>query len=84
MEVAHTQVKMSDTDIEQVRLNEDGVLRRCEHCGCVTESWRDPVGDRQYRRIGAYDSCASPNRFTIAQSVADEYHCLLSRTRLVD
>lgn len=76
IEVAPIQIRMTSTDIEHVHLNEDSVLRRCEHCGCVTESWRDAQGERRYRRIGEYDSCASPNRFSIDQSILDEYTCM--------
>ena len=58
---------MSETDIRQVRLNQGGTLYRCDHCGCVTESYRDNDYDRQYRKIGEYDNSASPNRFHYSQ-----------------
>jgi hypothetical protein len=77
---------MTETDIRQVRLNEGGTRYRCDHCGCVTESYRDKDTDknpeRQYRKIGEYDSISSPNRFTIREAVLDEYLCLVKNGRL--
>jgi hypothetical protein len=73
---------MTDTDIRQVRLNEGGTLYRCDNCGCVTESYRDKFHERQYRKIGEYDSTASPSMFTINQSVLEEYLCLVKNGRL--
>jgi uncharacterized Zn finger protein len=81
VEVTPEQV-MTETDIRQVRLNEDGTLRRCENCGCVTESYRDKYKDRRYRKIGEYDNSASPNTFTISPKVLEEYLCLVKNRRL--
>lgn len=82
MQVTTAKVGMSAIDIRQALLNEGGILHRCGHCGCVSETYRDSYGDRQRRKIGEYDSCASPNRFTISQSVLDEYMCLKQNGRL--
>jgi hypothetical protein len=82
VEVIPEQIKMTETDIRHVRLNHGGTLHRCEHCGCVTESYRDKNHERQYRRIGEYDNSASPNKFTIGQAVLDEYLCLVKNRRL--
>lgn len=82
VEVTPERVEMTETDIRQVSLNQGGTLHRCGHCGCVTESYRDKDHDRQYRKIGEYDSSASPNRFTIRQTVLDEYLCLVKNRRL--
>ena len=77
---------MTDTDIRQVRLNEGGTLYWCDNCGCVTESYRDKDTDknpeRQYRKIGEYDSISSPNKFTVRRTVLDEYQCLVKNGRL--
>jgi hypothetical protein len=81
-EVTLDDVKMTETDIRQVRLNEGGTLYRCDHCGCVTESYRDKDTERQYRKIGEYDSISSPNNFTIRQVALDEYLCLVKNGRL--
>jgi|SRR5271156_3600505 len=81
-EVTPEQVEMTETDIRQVRLNQGGTLRRCKHCGCVTESYRDKDHERRYRKIGEYDNSASPNRFTICQEAGDEYLCLVKNGRL--
>lgn len=75
-------LKMIETDIRQVRLNEGGTLHRCDHCGCVTEFYRDKNHERQYRKIGEYDNTASPNKFTIRQAALDEYLCLVKNGRL--
>jgi hypothetical protein len=82
VEVTPEQVEMTETDIRQVRLNQGGILRRCKHCGCVTEAYRDKDLDRRYRKIGEYDNTASPNRFTIRQAVLDEYLCLVKNGHL--
>jgi hypothetical protein len=82
VEVTPEQVEMTETDIRHVRLNQGGTLRRCDHCGCVTESYRDKNHECQYRKIGEYNNSASPNKFTIRQAVLDEYLCLVKNGRL--
>jgi hypothetical protein len=81
-EVTPEQVEMTETDIRQIRLNQGGTLHRCDHCGCVTESYRDKNHERQHRKIGEHDSISSPNRFTIRQAVLEEYLCLVKNGRL--
>ena len=73
---------MTETEIHQVRLNQGGTLRRCKHCGCVTEAYRDKDQDRRYRKVGEYDNTASPIRFTVRKAVLDEYLCLVKNGRL--
>jgi len=81
VEVTPEQIEMTETDIQQVRLNEDGTLRRCKHCGCITEQYRDKDHELQYRKIGEYDSMASPNGFTIRPKLLQEYRCLVKNRR---
>jgi hypothetical protein len=83
VEVTTTQIKMADLDIRQVRLSEKHLnLDRCENCGRIREVYRDEYNHRQIRVIGEYDSCASPNRFTISPAILDEYLCMVKNGRI--
>jgi hypothetical protein len=80
--VTSAEIKMTEADIEHALLNKDGWLRRC-NCGRVSEIYRDHTDELQRPRlIGEYDSEASPNKFTLSQSVLDEYLCMKANGRI--
>ena len=84
--VSREEIKMTEADIERALLNKGGQLRRCD-CGRVTEIYREFHPDRGSelqppRLIGEYDSEDSPNRFTLSQTVLDEYRCMVRNGRI--